>query len=98
LIAAAAEKFKSDAGIQKTYARNLTRPGATPEQKRMAVTVLTTASVTTPQDDEIWFQLGRLQQDLGDKPAAIKAYREAVKRKPNGPARSALLSLGEKVD
>ena len=98
LIAAAAEKFKSDAGIQKTYARNLTRPGATPEQKRLAVTVLTTASVTTPQDDEIWFQLGRLQQDLGDKPAAIKAYREAVKRKPNGPARSALLSLGEKVD
>ena len=98
LIAAAAEKFKTDAGIQKTYARNLTRPGATSEQKRLAVTVLTSASVTTPQDDEIWFQLGRLQQDLGDKPAAIKAYREAVKRKPNGPARSALLSLGEKVD
>ena len=98
LIAAAAEKFKTDAGIQKTYARNLTRPGATPEQKHQAVTVLIAASVMTPQDDEIWFQLGRLQQDLGDKPAAIKAYREAVKRKPNGPARSALLSLGEKVD
>ena len=98
LIAAAAEKFKTDAGIQKTYARNLTRPGATPEQKHQAVTVLIAASVKTPQDDEIWFQLGRLQQDLGDKPAAIKAYREAVKRKPNGPARSALLSLGEKVD
>ena len=98
LIAAAAEKFKTDAGIQKTYARTLTRPGATPEQKRQAVTVLIAASVKTPQDDEIWFQLGRLQQDLGDKPAAIKAYREAVKRKPNGPARSALLSLGEKVD
>ena len=98
LIAAAAEKFKTDAGIQKTYARNLTRPSATPEQKHQAVTVLIAASVKTPQDDEIWFQLGRLQQDLGDKPAAIKAYREAVKRKPNGPARSALLSLGEKVD
>jgi len=98
LIAAAAEKFKGDAGMQKTYARNLTRPGATPEQKRQAVSVLSAASVTAPQDDEIWFQLGRIQQDLGDKAAAIKAYREAVKRKPNGPARSALLALGEKVD
>jgi len=98
LITAAAEKFKLDTGIQKTYARNLTRPGATPEQKRLAVTVLTAAAVTAPQDDDVWFQLGRLQQELGDKPAAIKAYREAVKRKPNGPARSALLALGEKVD
>lgn len=98
LIAAAAEKFKQDVGIQKTYARNLTRPGATPEQKRQAVSVLTAAAVSAPQDDEVWFQLGRLQQDLGDKPAAIKAYREAIKRKPSGPARSALLALGEKVD
>jgi len=98
LIAAAAEKFKLDTGIQKTYARNLTRPGATPEQKRMALSVLMAASVTAPQDDDIWFQIGRLQQELGDKQAAIKAYREAVKRKPNGPARSALIAMGEKVD
>ena len=98
LITAAADKFKLDTGIQKTFARNLTRPGATPEQKRQALSVLTAATVTAPQDDDLWFQLGRLQQELGDKPAAIKAYREAIKRKPNGPARSALLALGEKVD
>lgn len=98
LIAAAAEKFKLDIGIQKTYARNLTRPGSTPEQKRQALAALMAASTTAPQDDDLWFQLGRLQQELGDKPAAIKSYREAVKRKPNGPARSALIALGEKVD
>lgn len=98
LITAAAEKFKLDASVQKTFARNLTRPGATVEQKRQAVSVLTTATMSTPQDDDLWFQLGRLQQDLGDKAAAVKAYREAMKRKPNGPARTALLALGEKVD
>ena len=97
LILSMSKKFDQDMSVLQALVKTQTRPGASADSKKLGLVTWTKLSALFPGDGDTWFQLGRLRGEFGDRPGSILAYREAIKIKPNGPARSALLALGEKI-
>ena len=78
LTAEAVRLADADPLAHRSHAALLAKTGQTVE----AIAELRRAAQLRPGDHQLWTELGRLQEQTGDKEAALVAFREAVRCAP----------------
>lgn len=79
LIKKAQEKFPEDPNFKKQEVSLLLKEGKTAEAKEE----LQEAIAAEPDNADLYFNLGFLNEELGDKNAAVEAYKKALEVDPN---------------
>lgn len=64
------------------------------DTKRLAADAMAQIGRLDPKDSEVEFRRGRLLDEIGDRDAAVAAYRESARRRPGGPASVVLRAMG----
>lgn len=86
--------FPNERSVLAVRAEVLLRGRPSDADRREAARLYGRMGALDPRDADSPFQQGRQLQAVGDRDAAVGAYRESARRKPGGPAEAVLKSMG----